>query len=89
MPAAVRQHGGMTVLSRDGWWADAVTTAATTGTTEGPSAVGRALGSGMPSWLLVVVGIVVIALAIRVASTRGDQQGPRRPEDGPRRPFRP
>lgn len=64
------------------------TTAPATTAPGGPSPVGQALGSGMPSWLLVLVGIVVIALAVKIASTRG-QQPPRRPEGGPRRPFRP
>ncbi|MEJ7650413.1 MAG: hypothetical protein WKF57_15475 [Nakamurella sp.] len=50
---------------------------------------------GVPSWLLIVVGIVVIAFAIRVVARR-DEGNPGRgggrdrgSSDPPRRPFRP
>ncbi|WP_353649909.1 hypothetical protein ABLG96_02800 [Nakamurella sp. A5-74] len=50
---------------------------------------------GVPSWLLIVVGIVVVAFAIRVVARR-DEGNPGRgggrdrgSSDRPRRPFRP
>lgn len=50
---------------------------------------------GVPSWLLILVGIVVIAFAIRVVARR-DEGTPGRgggrdrgSSDRPRRPFRP
>lgn len=50
---------------------------------------------GVPSWLLIVVGIVVIAFAIRVVARRDEgnpgRGGGREPGSAgpPRRPFRP